>query len=139
MNNDSKTIGQAQPQVPVVPAQPVQGSAGSLNKEAEPVRASASLSELSPAGIEVRHGIDQELAELGVKETADNPDLTPEHKQAGLDHSVPSSQTAPTGFKVPLTEEEARAETKRKKPTDSGWGFAALVLKVLKAAGLAGS
>lgn len=139
MNNDNKTSGQPQSQIP---AAPVQNPVGLPNKEAEPTRTSPLSELLTPAGPEVKHNISRELVELGVRETGNNPNLTQEHREAGINHageSVPP-QTAPTGLiKLPLTEEEALAEIKSRKPADSGWGFAALVLKVLKAAGLARS
>lgn len=79
--------------VKVLDKNPVSGGAapiqtGSLNKEASPIN--TGLPELKPAGPETRHSIDQELAELGIKEINDRPGLTGEHKEIGIEYSDPA-------------------------------------------------
>lgn len=148
MSDDTKTVNQnTNVQFPSQPVQAPTGSGvrspvGSPNKELGPISEDTTqLNELSPSGAEVNHKISQELKNIGVQETEDRPDLTEDHKQAGINHagaSIPP-QTAPTGLiELPLTREEAFAEVKGKKPNDSGWGLGKLVLKVLKVMGIAG-
>ncbi len=130
MNDDKKLdrnpVSGIQPQ----PSSPV----GTMRKEEAPI---GNLSELTPAGPEVRHDIEG-LEGLGVKENNDRPVLTEDRRQVGIDHAIPPPPTAPTGLvQIPLTKEEALAEVKGRKPTDSGWGLGTLILKVLK--GIAGA
>ena len=82
MNNDNKIVDQN----PSVGNQ-VQASTplGVANKEIGPIP--SVIPEIIPAGPEVKHGISQELQELGVEEKKDAPDLTSGHKQIGVEHS----------------------------------------------------
>ncbi len=95
MGNDVKTVdqnpvagSQAQPLTPV----------GLANKETGPN--TAVISELKPAGPEVKHEISQESKELGVAEIQDRPNLTSQHQEIGLEHAGPSVPvlTGPTGL-----------------------------------------
>lgn len=133
MNQNAKVLDQSPRTTPSqVAGSVVQPQMGSLNKE---VPISTGLSELKASVPEEIHGIDQELTELGVREIKDRPDLTQisDVKHAGPSVPVPSG-TASSG-NIPLTREEALADLKTKKPTDSGWGFDKLVIKVLNALG----
>lgn len=133
MSDDAKILDQpVAPQAPIQPSSPI----GIPNKEIGPIL--SVVPEIKHEGSETKHGIDQELAELGVKEVQDRPDLTqvPDVQHAGP--SVPPP-TGPSGLvQVPLTREEALADLKIKKPTDSGWGLAKLALKALDVLGLKG-
>lgn len=82
---------------------------GSLNKE---VPIATGLSEIMPAGPEVSHKIDQESAELGVKEVQDRPDLKPEHIELGVSHSGPNViiPPGPTGL-VQIPEKKDTSES----------------------------
>ena len=146
MSDDSKIVNQntplvtpgdqAQPQVQS--AQPVQPSApaGSVNKETGPVGAPDSEF-IRPSETEPQ--INQELKESGVEVKSDNPDLTFEHKELGVDHAgshvpVPSS---PSGkVTMPMSEDEVTDELKTGQDDDSGKWLAGLIRKIIKAMGL---
>ncbi len=144
MNDDNKTVGQnadpavqqdqTQPQSSVQSDQPID-HAGSANKETGPV--STSVSEfVKPTDTEPQ--IDEDLAELGIEAKKENPDLTDEHKQAGIGYAkettpVPSQ---PTGaVKLPMSEEEVADTLKIGQDDDSGKWLAGLIRKVIKAMG----
>lgn len=109
---------------------------GSPRKEEETTI--SGLSELKPAGVEIRHTIDQELSELGVQETQDRPDLTEEHRQAGIKYAGPSVPplTEPSGLAhVPLTPEEMVGAAKTNPANSIRW-LKELIEKTFNAMGL---
>lgn len=118
-------------------------SVGSANKEIGPLGESApQLSEISPAGAEREHNLSQELKDIGVVETKDRPDLTEEHRQAGIEHAgpaVPVPTTAPNSVQYPLSEEEVAVRLKTGRGDDSGKWLARLIKKVIAVMGFGAS
>ena len=105
---------------------PIPGNAtplvGSMNKEA-PV--------ISPAGPDTQHNIDQELESIEVEEISENPNLTPEHKELGIEHSGPIPVPPPSdNVVVPMSEEEIKAKSKTVKSDDSVKWYMALLTKI---------
>ena len=104
---------------------------GSTNKEAPLV---AGLPEIKPAGSEAKHGIDNKLAEIGVEEVRDRPDLTPEHQELGIDHAgphVPVSSSPSGKVTLPMSEGEMADKLKTGQDDDSGRWLAWLVKKIM--------
>ncbi len=144
MNDDNKTVGQnadpavqqdkTQPQVPVQSDQPV-APTGSTNKEAGPV--GSSVSEFAkPTDSEPQ--IDQDLEEVGIEAKKENPELTDEHRQAGIGYAKEATPipSQPTGaVKLPMSEEEVADTLKTGQDDDSGKWLAGLIKKVIKAMG----
>lgn len=132
MDDNTKNVNQNP--LPVAPAEP-SAPVGSTSKETEPVSAPVSeyvkLSERQPE-------IDQELADLGVKEVSDKPNLTSEHKELGVDHAglhVPVA-TSPSGkITMPMSEEEVAEKLKTGQDDDSGKWLAGLIQKIIKVLG----
>jgi len=96
-------------------------------------------SKLNLAGTEVRHSIDQQSAELGVREIQDRPDLGPEHIESGVRHSGafnPFQTTPSNSIQYPMSEEEIGKQLKTGQDDDSGKWLAGLIQKVIKAMGL---
>lgn len=127
MGNDVKIADQNPISgIQVQPSSPV----GVANKETGSIP--SIISEITPAGPEVRPNISQESVELGVKEIQDRPNLTFQHQQIGLEHSgatvpVPAG---PTGL-VQISE--------KKDIGSSGTWLNALVEKVQKVMRLMGA
>ena len=71
----SVVSGQVQPQS--LAKEAVLDPMGGVRKENAPI---GSVSEIRPAGPEVKHEITQELTALGAEEKQDRPDLTSEHR-----------------------------------------------------------
>ena len=106
---------------------PIPGNAtplvGSMNKEA-PV--------ISPAGPDTQHNIDQELESIEVEEISENPNLTPEHKELGIEHSGPIPVPPPSDNVVmQMSEEEIEAKSKTVKSDDSEKWYMALLKKII--------
>lgn len=144
MNDDNKTVNQnadpivqatpVQPQTPVQPVVPVT-PVGSPNKEIGPVGSVASeyikLTDTEPQ-------IDQDLEELGIEAKKENPDLTNEHKQAGIGYAKETAPVSsqPTGaVKLPMSEEEVADTLKTGQDDDSGKWLAGLIQKIIRAMG----
>lgn len=136
MNGNTKVLDQylvsgtqVQPQAPV----------GVASKEIG--RVVAPVSEfVTRSGTERVLNIPPEVS-AHIKVENDNPALTEEHEKIGVAYAGPSVQppTGPSGLvQVPLTREEALADLKIRKPTDSGWGLDKLILKALDALGFKG-
>lgn len=109
MNNDNKIVDQAQPQAPV---QPVPSVGGGANKEVG--RVVAPVSEfVTRSGAEAIPNIPPEVsAHIEVKN--DNPTLTEEHKQIGVEYAGPSVQppTEPSGLvQIPQTTDINNSDT----------------------------
>jgi hypothetical protein len=119
-----------------VPA-PVSGnsvsSVGSMSKEAPPaINLDLGSPELTPTGPDTQHNIDQELTDLEVKEVKDNPDLTSEHKELGIEHSGPIPVSPPSDSAVmSVSEEEIAAKLKTGKSDDSEKWYMALLKKII--------
>lgn len=111
-NTAQKSQGQNQrddqntTQTPIVPV------SGGIGKEAErPVSDFVSHSEKQPV-------LDEELKKAGVEVVSQKPELTPEHEEIGVTHSlennVPSIE--PKGIvKLPITKEEAEVIVEKDK------------------------
>ncbi len=125
---DDQTQSQAPVDQPVAPT-------GSTNKEAGPM--SSSISEfVKPSEIEPQ--IDEDLAELGIEAKKENPDLTDEHKQAGIGYAKETTPLSgqPSGYvKLPMSEEEVADTFKTGQDDDSGKWLAGLIKKVIKVMG----
>jgi len=102
MNDNAKILDQNPG--PITPVQPV-ASVGIANKEMGPI----GIAEIRPAGPEVKHEIDQESVELGVKEIQDRPDLT---QIVDMQHAGPSVPVppGPTGL-VQISEKTDTSES----------------------------
>lgn len=133
--NQNAQLVDTQPQAPgggSVVQQPVVTPVSVPQKEQQPVASEVSEfvkpSEAEPV-------IHPELAEVGVKEVTEVPELTLEDKKAGIEpakESVPVS-AAPSGLvQLPMTEEEALRTIKTTKPSDSRHWWAVLVEKVFQ-------
>lgn len=140
MNDDNKVVNQNTP--PVVPVDQVQPQAqvqpvvpvGTVHKEMGPPI--AVVSEIKPAGAEVQHEINQESAELGVKEIQDRPDLI---KGVDMQHAGPSVPvpTSPSGkVTMPMSEKEITDKLKTGQDDDSGKWLSKLIQKIMKVMGL---
>lgn len=130
MNSDTKTLDRNPVSSPV-PCNAVLPQMGSLSKEVPPV---AVVSELKPAGQEVKHAIGKELIDLGVKEISGRLDLTPEHKELGLGHageSTPAPSSASGKVTMPMSEEEIANKLKVGQDDDSGKWQAVLLKKII--------
>jgi len=104
---------------------------GSMNKEVPAINLDIGSSELTPAGPDTQHNIDQELENIGVEEKKDNPDLTLEHKELGIEHSGPIPVPPPSdNVVVPMSEEEIKAKSKTVKSDDSVKWYMALLTKI---------
>lgn len=145
MDDNTKIVNQPQAQAQV-PTPPVQAPAesvvsapvsGSVNKEMGPIGSAASqFSEVKLSGVEVIHTIDEELSKIGVKETQDLPELTDDHKQAGVQYSVPAPTISKGSIKYPMSDEEIADQLKKGNDGDSKKGLAKLIGKVMKVLGL---
>lgn len=98
MNND-KTGDQVQPQITTV-------TPAVLGPNKEAIRPALQVvPEISHVGPEIKHEIDQESANLGVKEIQENrPELNTAHKEIGINYSGEThpAPTGPTGLvKIP--------------------------------------
>ena len=136
MNDNTKvleqnpTVNQASVgnQVPVQPT-------GNILKEQAPI--GQNLSEfVRRTGPEVTHAISKESAELGVKETSDRPDLmqVSDIRHAGPSVPVPSG---PSGsVKLPMSEEEVKAQLETGQDDDSGKWLSKLIQKIMKVMGV---
>lgn len=129
MSGDAKVLDQNPVSAPVS-SSTVHAQVGSLNKEA-PVSA-VGLSEIRPAGPEIKHNIGQESADLGVGETRDEPDLT---QIADVQHAgphIPVSTTPTKTIQYPMSEEEIGSKLKTGQDDDSGKSLAKLIQKIIK-------
>ena len=137
MNDDNKIVNQNVTPVaqtdqsqtqPVVPV-------GSPNKETGPV--GESISEfVKPSETEPQ--ISQELKDIGIEEEKDAPDLTFEHKKAGIDHAgpyTPFPNQSSGKVKLPMSEAEIENQLKTGQDDDSGKWLAGLIQKIIKAMG----
>lgn len=131
MNDNTKVLDQNPVSgSQVQPSSPV----GVASKEVGPIP--SIVSEIRPAGTEVKHDISKESAELGVKEIQDRPDLTQvvDIQHAGPSVPVPSG---PAGkVLLPMSEEEIGSQLKTGQDDDAGKWLARLVKKVIAVMGL---
>lgn len=129
MNDDNKNLNQ-NATTPVVSAgetQP-QAPAGTLgSKERGPINL---------AGTEVQHNLTPEVADAGVKEYQEGPNLTDEHFKAGIKESIPPPLVSTNPVTLPMTEEEIERKLRGGQDDDSGKWLAKLISKIMKAMGL---
>lgn len=120
------------------PAGGIQPQVGSLNIEVSPISAAEPVG-LKPAGVEVKHKIDQELETIKVEEKSQAPEIKPED-QGIMQHAGPHVPVSvvPSGKKIemPMSEEEMREQLKTGQDDDSSKGFAKVVDKAMKVLGL---
>ena len=131
MNDDTKIVNQNPDLVSAVPAQP-QAPVGLPNKEMGPISITPVSEFVKPSEIEPQ--IDKDLAELGVEAKKDKPELTDEHRLAGIEHSgiyVPTPSVSSSSVKLPMTEEEMTDKLKRGQDDDSGKWLAGLIKKII--------
>ena len=111
----------------VVP--PVPPPVGGPDKEVEP----SSQNLVSPS--EQRPEISAELAEIGVKEVSQTPQLTQEHTEVGIRVSQspvePVTTSAPVSFQSPLTQAEM-ATAKKSRISDAITWLAGTILRQIK-------
>lgn len=127
---------QSQPQAVVQPVYEPSMPMGSVNKEAGPVVSPVPES-ASPTDTEPQ--ISAELKDLGVETKSEKPELTPEHKELGVDHvgsNITVSVHAPASVKLPMTEEEIADRLKTGQDDDSGKWLAGLIQKIVRVIGL---
>jgi hypothetical protein len=103
---------------------------GSANKEVGPI--AAPVSEFAKSS-EAELQVDRDLRELGVEAEKEKPELTNEHKLAGIEYSgvyapTPTASTSPV--KLPMTEKEIQNKL-RGQDDDSGKWFAWLLRKII--------
>ena len=137
MNDDAKNVNQnmssavqADPTQPQVQVQPV-ASVGSVNKETAPVAAPNSEF-IKPSEAEPQ--VNKELKEAGVEVRSDSPNLTPEHKELGIDHagpSVPVSTVSASSIQYPMSEEEIKEQLKTGQDDSYKKWLARLIDKVI--------
>lgn len=103
-NTAQKSQGQNQDDVQNTAQTPVVPVSGGIGKEAErPVSDFISHSEKPPV-------LDEELKKAGVEVISQKPELTPEHENLGVTHSLENNVPVlePKGtVKLPITKEEA--------------------------------
>jgi hypothetical protein len=78
--------------------------------------------------------IEKEVAEAGVKEVGQAPQLTEEHFRTGIKHAAESTpvQTEPTGaVKLPMSQSEAEQQAKGSTDDAATW-LANFILRLLK-------
>jgi len=137
MNDDAKNVNQnipsavqanpAQSQVQIQPVAPV----GSVNKEANPVVAPNSEF-IKPSEAEPQ--VNKELKEVGVEVKSDSPNLTPEHKELGMDHagpSIPVTTASANSIQYPMSEEEIKEQLNTGQDDSSKKWLARLIDKVI--------
>lgn len=105
---------------------------GSLNKEKGPLGDFLRPSDHADIGPE----ISQELESLNVRATNERPNLTDQHKGAGIEHAKESVSvlTVSSGQASLPSKEETQSELKKTKPTSSLYGLLLLLLKNIKRA-----
>lgn len=106
---------------------------GSVHREIErPVTDFLKPTESQPA-------IEQELREAGVEQVAQKPDLTADHKNVGIKHSLENTEPNPNAhknIKFPLTESEIDKIEKGGDTNASAYWLSVLLLKIKKALAL---
>ena len=118
MNDDDQKNGQIPPSFQAV----------TRPKESEPIGGS-DVSSVYHSETEVK--VSEELKEIGAERVSEHPEITEEHKRAGITETIPQkANLQPTGIVIPNPKE---AEVLAKGPSSSGitW-FANLVLKIQK-------
>ena len=107
------------------PANPI--SAPQKEAEALPVNSYVTASEIAPV-------IEQEVAEAGVREVVQAPQLTEEHFKTGIKHAAETTpvQTQPTGtINLPISQFEAQGMVKGSTEDGQTW-LASFVLRFIK-------
>lgn len=133
--SDMKVLDQNPVQAPVSGS--VVNPQGSFGKEKAPIGQS-STEIINPVGSEVKPNLSQEVSEAGVEAKSDQPNLTPEHTELGIDHAgphVPVPLSLSDKVKLPMSDEEIK-KFKTGQDGDSKTGLAILLHKLQKAFGL---
>lgn len=142
MNDDNQNVNQNTPPPPVAQTDQTQPQiqpimpVGSVNKEVGPIVSPVSEA-VKPTDAEPQ--ISQELKDLGIEAKKDEPNITPEHKEIGVDHSGPHAPvpTSSSGNVIlPMSEKEIESQLKTGQNDDSGKWLAGLLQKIIKAMGL---
>lgn len=126
--NDNTKVSDQNP-VSGIQVQPI-APVGSANKEAE-----SDLSEfIRPVGSEVSPNLSPEEEKAGIEVESNKPELTPQHKELGIDHAGPDIPvpSSPSGkVTMPMSEEEVVDKLKTGRDDDSGKWLARLINKVI--------
>jgi len=128
MNTDTQVLKESPVSVGQTPPLQPQTPVGTANKEI------GHVSEfVKPSGAETIPNIPPEVSEH-IKVESDKPDLTPEHKELGLDHAgsnITVSTQPAVPIKLPMSEEEIADKLKTGQDDDSGKWLAGLIRKII--------